>query len=282
MKRFKISILVEDTIDKQKKDLGMSAKHGLSIHINRIKPQTSILMDTGQSPEILLNNMKILDLNLDKIDVIFLSHGHYDHTGGLLGIYEKTKSKIPLIAHPDVFSPKFKTTPHLKDIGCPSSLKQIESNTNVISTRNPVPIADGIITTGEVKRTTIYEKPKSFWTIKNEIFVEDMLLDDQSLILNIENKGLVILSGCAHSGIINTIKHAQLLTGIRNIHGVIGGFHLKISNEKTIKKTIEDLVTINPSFISPCHCTGSKSVKRLSKFFGKRYNPLKTGDILEI
>lgn len=282
MKRFNITILVEDTIDKRKKALGMLAKHGLSILINRIKPQTSILMDTGQSSDILLHNMKMLDLALDKLDIIFLSHGHYDHTGGLLGIYNKIKRNIPIIAHPDVFRPKFKTTPHLKYIGCPSRLAQIELNTNVLSSRNPVPIADGIITTGEVQRTTSYEKPKGFWTVKNEIFVEDMLVDDQALILNIENKGLVILSGCAHSGIINTIRHAQILTGVKKVHAVIGGYHLKNSSEETICKTLEDLVKINPAFIYPCHCTGSKNVQRLSRFFGKRCNPLKTGVILEI
>ena len=160
MKRFKVTVLVEDTIDEQEKALGMEAKHGLSIFISRIKPQTSILMDTGQSSDMLLNNMKILEIDLEKLDVIFLSHGHYDHTGGLLGIYKKIKRNIPIIAHPDVFKPKFKITTHLKYIGCPFRFTQHELNTNVLLTRNPVPIADGIIASGEIQRTTSYEKPK--------------------------------------------------------------------------------------------------------------------------
>ena len=240
-------------------------------------------MDTGPSSSILLRNMEIMDVRLKNIDAILLSHCHYDHTGGLLGTLKEIKRDIPVIAHPNIFSPNFRITPKIKYIGLPFTLFELESFGSIfILAKNSVRIADGVVTTGEIERITPYEKPQGFWTVENERFVEATMRDDQALILNFKDKGLVIVSGCAHAGIINTVKHAQKLTGVSKVHALIGGFHLTDAEEERVKATITDLEQINPDFIYPCHCTGSKAIRRLIKSFKERCNLVRTGDTFNV
>jgi len=283
MKRVKFTVLVEDSLSASKKASGLKAKHGLSIFVETSKPKLKLLMDTGPSSNILLRNMEVLSASLKNIDAILLSHCHYDHTGGLHGTLKEMKKDIPVIAHPDIFSPNFKLAPNLKYIGSPFKLFELESFGGIfLLAKNSVRIADGVVTTGEIERITPYEKPQGFWTVENDRFVEATMRDDQALMLNLEDKGLVVVSGCAHAGIINTIKHAQKLTGVSKVHAVIGGFHLTDSEEERVKATINDLAQINPDFIYPCHCTGSKAVRHLVESFKGRCNPLRTGDTFNL
>jgi len=283
MKEVKFSVLFEDSLTASRKAQGLQAKHGLSILVEMSKPKLRIMMDTGQSSDILLSNMEALGISLERIDAILMSHGHYDHTGGLLGILKELKRNVPIIAHPDVFNPKFKLSPKLRYIGSPFNPSEVMSYGGVLlSAINSVRIMDGVLATGEIERVTSYEKPQGFWTVENERFIEDTMRDDQSLILDLEDKGLVVVSGCAHAGIINTIRHSQKLMGVKHVHAVVGGFHLKDSNEETIKATIDDLTEINPDFIFPCHCTGSEPIRELTEGFKDRCDPLTTGDTFEV
>jgi len=122
MKKVKLTVLVEDSVNASKKALGLEAKHGLSIFIERIKPKSTILMDTGQSPDIILRNIEILGVSLEKIDAIFLSHGHYDHTGGLLEILKKINRDIPIIAHPNHLTQNLRWLQTLDTLVYPSNL----------------------------------------------------------------------------------------------------------------------------------------------------------------
>lgn len=206
MKSFKLTFLLEDTVSASKRAMGLKAEHGLSIVVERTKPKISILMDTGSSPDVLGHNARILGFNFDKFDAVFLSHGHYDHTGGLMEVLKFSKKEVVGIAHPDAFKPKLAIRPKLRYIGVPFGCYEFGCYAKLILVRNSVKIAENIITTGEIERSTPYEGPRCFWTIEGNVFLDDSMKDDQGLVLNLEDKGLVILSGCAHAGIINTIK----------------------------------------------------------------------------
>jgi 7,8-dihydropterin-6-yl-methyl-4-(beta-D-ribofuranosyl)aminobenzene 5'-phosphate synthase len=283
VEKLKVTILAEDSVTMEKPDL--VAKHGLSFLIETSFAGTDsrILADAGPPPDIALQNADIMGVSLQKVDGIFISHGHYDHAGGLLGILKSINKPIPVLAHPRIFSPKFAHKPNLKYIGLgydPSSV----TNTGgaLILARNPVKIMDGVTTSGEVARETIYEKAEGLWTVENECFMQDAVIDDQALIVNVSSKGLVVVTGCAHSGIINTLRHAQKMTGINKVCAVVGGFHLDKADDERIVASIDELVKINPAAIYPCHCTGSKATRRLLDSFGDRCKPVQTGDVIQI
>ena len=283
VKKLKLAVLAEDSVGDSQR--GVIAKHGLSflIETEGKTDKVSLLMDTGPSPDIVLHNAEKMGVDLTKIDAVFLSHGHYDHTGGLIGILKQIDKEVPVIAHPEVFGLKLKLVPSLKYIGSPCKPSEVEASGGVLLlARNPVTIARGIMTSGEIERNVAYEKVEDFWTVEDETFKEDLMPDDQALAINVEGKGLVVLSGCAHSGIINTIRTVQKVTGVSKVGAILGGFHLVSADNKRIQLTVEELLKTNPEVIGPCHCTGSKAVDRLVKAFGGVCKALKTGDTIEI
>ncbi len=283
VKKVQITVLIENS--KNSAEPKLQAKHGLSFFITATidDSKVMIMMDTGPSSDALLHNVDALDINLQNVDVIALSHGHYDHTGGLIEALKQIKKQVPVIAHPTLFDPKFKIMPHLKLIGAPVRRSDVESVGGVpLMATGPVKIADGITTTGEVPRRTAFESVRGFWTVHNRSFLEDMMLDDQSLVIDVEDKGLVVVAGCAHSGIINTINHAQKITANSRVYAVLGGFHLNSANDERIQATVDELEKLDPHFVGPCHCTGKKATKKIAEAFGDRCRPLHTGDIIEL
>ncbi|MHC3130395.1 MAG: MBL fold metallo-hydrolase [Candidatus Bathyarchaeota archaeon] len=282
VKNVQITVLIEDSNSSAKPHL--KAKHGIAFFIKaKIDDnEVTIMMDTGPSPDVLLHNVDAMGVNLEDVNVIALSHGHYDHTGGLIEALKRMKKHVPVIGHPTVFEPKLSLMPHLRLIGAPFRVSDVESVGGVpLLAADPVKIADGIATTGEVPRRTAFERVTGFWAVHNRRFVEDMMLDDQSLVIDVEGKGLVVVAGCAHSGIINTIKYAQKITGNSRVYAVLGGFHLWNAENKNIQATVDELEKLDPEFVGPCHCTGKKAIKKIAEAFGDRCHPLHTGDIIE-
>ncbi len=282
VKNVQIAVLIENSKNSAKPKL--QAKHGLSFFITATIDDSTvkIMMDAGPSLEVLLNNVGVLGVNLEDVDVVALSHGHYDHTGGLIEALKQMKKRVPVIGHPTLFDPKLKLMPHLTLIGAPFRHSDVESVGGVpLMATGPVKIADGITTTGEVPRTTDFESVRGFWTVHNKSFVDDLMLDDQSLVIDVENKGLVVVAGCAHSGIINTIKYAQKITGNSRVYAVLGGFHLWKADDKRIQATVDELKKLDIGFVGPCHCTGKKAIKKFAEAFGDRYRPIRMGDIIE-
>ncbi len=241
-----------------------------------------LLMDTGASGEVTLHNLEMLGIDLNDIDLIFLSHGHYDHTGGLMDLLRRMKRRVPVIAHPEIFAPKLKARPFLKNIGLPFSRSQLEEHAVILLSKNPTTLAPGVITTGEVERKTAFEHVEGFWTIRDGIYQPDTIVDDQSLVLKLDDRGLVVISGCAHSGIINIIQQAKRLTCSDKICAVIGGFHLIDSDEVRINKTVEELLALDPEIVRPGHCTGAHAISMLQNALGERCKPLFTGEIVEL
>jgi len=279
----KLTVLIENT--KNASNPKLEPKHGLSVYVTATidNNKVTVLMDTGPSSQKLLHNIKELNINLEKVNAVVLSHGHYDHTGGLIGALEKIGKQVPVVGHPTVFSPKLSMMPYLRLIGAPFRACNVESANGVpILANNPVKIADGITTTGEVPRTTSFEKVSGFWAVHKKSFVDDNMLDDQSLIIDVEGKGLVVLAGCAHSGIINTIKYAKKITGTSKVYAVFGGFHLIGAKENKLQATIDELKLFDPAVVAPCHCTGKIAIKKFAEEFKDRFLSVHTGTVIKI
>jgi len=282
VKNVQITVLIEDSNSSAKPQL--KTKHGLAFLIKaKIDDnEATIMMDTGPTPDVLLHNVDAMGVNLEDVDVIALSHGHYDHTGGLIETLKRMKKRVPVIGHPTVFDPKLSLMPHLRLIGAPFRVSDVEAVGGVpLLAADPVKIADGIATTGEVPRITAFESVRGFWAVHNGRFIEDKMLDDQSLVIDVEGKGLVVVAGCAHSGIINTIKYAQKITENSMVYAVLGGFHLWNAENKRIQATVDELKKLDLKFVGPCHCTGKKAIKKIAEAFGDRCQPLHAGDIIE-
>lgn len=283
VKKVELTILVDDSANPDKPNL--LAKHGLSFFIKAETSggEVSLMMDTGPASKVLLHNIETMGINLRKTEAVLVSHAHYDHTGGLIEALKRIGKKVPVIAHPKIFDPKFKMKPSLKFIGASFKLHEVETAGGIpLLATSPVKIAEGIIASGEVERKVAFEKVEGFWTVENGKFVEDIMLDDQALIISVEDKGLVVVAGCAHSGIINTIKYAEKITEISRVYAVLGGFHLRDADDNRIQATVNELMKLDPKFIGPCHCTGSKAVNPFLEAFGNRCRPLRVGDIVKV
>ena len=273
-----VTAIIENTSNKP----GFYAEHGLSMLIEIISEDKTIkiLMDAGQSTFAFLNNAQRLKIDLSDIDAIVISHGHFDHTGALLDILRKIPRQIPIIGHPNMFDKKYSKHARLRYIGVPFSKDDLQHTGILTLSETPVKVAPSACTTGEINRTLISSLSNKLLTKKNDMLVKDELLDDQALIVNMK-EGLVIIAGCAHSGIVNTIFHSQKLTNREKIIGVIGGFHLVESDPETIKAVLEILNTLNPTVLAPCHCTGFLAQKIFSDNL-EGFKLFNTGTILKI
>lgn len=274
-----IKILVENTARLGIKNI--LGAHGLAIHlkIKYEKDATNILFDTGPSHKVIKNNIEEMKVKLDEIDMIILSHGHYDHTGGLMGILKSLNKKIPVIAHPDCFLPKFTLKKRFRYQGTPFTISEIQQNSNLLRLKEPIKITRQVYTSGEIPRETEFEKISGAKTIKDHRIVDDKMLDDQSLIINFKD-GLIIITGCAHAGIINIIKRSVKLTKERRIKAIIGGFHLADAKKERIKRTIEALKSYKVEKIMPCHCTGENTIVRMALEFGDKMKRVSAGETL--
>jgi len=241
------------------------AEHGFSalVTITCDGNARSLLFDFGFSEDGATRNAEALNANIQAVEVLALSHGHLDHVGGIKKFMELTgKSSLDLVLHPWSFvNPRFlKITEEFK-VYFPAFTKEkaTECGVNVIETEDPYRLIDGqALFLGQIPRVTTYEKgaPDLCCEVEGKEMA-DPFHDDTGLAFNVKGKGLVVLSGCAHSGIVNTVKHAQQVTGIDAVYAVMGGFHLSGTDFDTvIKPTTDDLKSFEPDWIVPTHCTG--------------------------
>ncbi|MBI9052666.1 MAG: MBL fold metallo-hydrolase [Bacteroidales bacterium] len=255
----RLSILTENTASGK-----FCAEHGLSYYI---ESDVNILFDTGHS-DVFLQNAKKLNIDINQVDTVVLSHGHWDHGDGLRFISEKT-----LICHPDAFKKRFRKNGN-ENIGLELSLDQLKEKFDIITSCKPCPISKNIIFLGEIPRLNSFESQTTAFTLENNI--EDFVIDDSGLVIKLDEE-IVVISGCAHSGICNMIEYAKLITGINKIRAVIGGFHLKYNNQQT-QATIKYLKSQDVAEIYPSHCTELDALAAFNEDFNIKQ--LKTGMIL--
>jgi 7,8-dihydropterin-6-yl-methyl-4-(beta-D-ribofuranosyl)aminobenzene 5'-phosphate synthase len=256
------------------------AEHGLSLLVTVYQGEDkhTILFDTGYTKVGVLHNMAQLGVNIEDIEAIVLSHGHMDHTGTLYEILNKISHTIPLVLHPGIFQhPRYTRRPDGAKSIWPRTVVKDDlngKNVDIIESKTPVCIADDMImVTGEVERITPFEKgmPNALMEQNGEL-VHDPINDDQSIAMKLKGKGLVVVSGCAHAGIVNTLMFAQKTIGEQKIHAVLGGFHLSGPFfEKFHDPTIDAFKKINPDVLMPMHCTGWKAVHRFQKEFPESF-----------
>jgi 7,8-dihydropterin-6-yl-methyl-4-(beta-D-ribofuranosyl)aminobenzene 5'-phosphate synthase len=258
----KVTTLTENTAN-----YGYLAEWGLSIlvEVDNLK----ILMDSGLSVTA-THNAQLMGVDLTTIDRIVLSHGHADHTGGLRDVL-RMKKGVEVIAHPDIWASKYtRRDLHGKAqyIGIPYSREELEScGARFNLTKEPVHISEHIMTTGEIPMQSAFESIENNFFVKEDgIFHKDLLADDLGLIIDTEF-GLVVILGCAHRGIVNTLRHAQKLTGKELVHAAIGGTHLIQASEERIKHTIADLKNMGIQRLGVSHCTGFRASAILSQAF---------------
>ena len=273
----RIRTLVEDTVEKP----DLIGEHGLSFWIST--PDGDILFDTGQGAALVRNAVRI-GIDWKRITSIVLSHGHYDHTGGLASVLAETGAK-PVFAHPSAFAPKYsRKTGELRSIRMPASRETLESaGMQLRACTAPVEVAPGVLATGPIPRVTGFEQvPPHFLTLPAEKsdLVPDLLEDDQALILGPRSAPVVVL-GCAHAGIVNTLLYAAELAGTNRFSLVIGGTHLIDADEMRLQRTLEALRQFEIMKIAPCHCTGLRGQFALWEQFGAVFQPNHTGDRIE-
>ena len=242
------------------------AEHGLSYLIEY--DGKTILFDTGQS-DMYLKNAQIMNINMKNLDMIILSHGHFDHGNGLSYLYRSN-----LLCHPGCFVRRYRKT-NKKYIGLKNSRAELSSMFNMITSAGPYKISDKIYFLGEIPRLTDFESQSTSFVFEDG--TPDFVMDDSAMAMALP-EGLFVVTGCGHSGIVNTLEHAKRITGQEKVFGIMGGFHLKEIDHQT-KETIGYLKKNKINHIFPSHCIELPALSSLYDNF--RIRQLKTGDILD-
>jgi 7,8-dihydropterin-6-yl-methyl-4-(beta-D-ribofuranosyl)aminobenzene 5'-phosphate synthase len=274
-----LSVLAEDSIGFDTPFLG---RFGISVllELKSENVEKCILYDTNSEAAPVLHNLKIMGKSLDDVTTIFISHCHYDHTDGLAGILDAIGRPIPVLAHPEIFRPCFEINPdgirHIGIVG--HSRTDFEQKGAVFTlTQSPLNLMTGVTTSGEIERVTSFEVLEDLYTIVDGEVIQDHERDDAAVILNFE-QGLVIVTGCCHAGIVNTMMHAKKVTGVDKVHAVVGGLHFQDASEEKIEKSIEALGEVDWIFTG--HCTGFDGMRRLANAHGDRFAPIHTGSMI--
>ncbi len=266
---------------------GLLAEHGFSalVTVRRGASTQTLLFDTGISPTGMVTNAERLGIDLAELRGVVLSHGHFDHAGGLAGLAGTLgRSGMPMLAHPLAWTRRRLAAPGQEPFDMPTPSKHAlhGEGFEVIERRWPSLLLDGaVLITGEVDRTTEFEHgmPPAHQAWTGSAWQHDPLVaDDQALLVHVRGKGLAVLTGCGHAGAVNIVRHAMRLTGVSRLHALIGGLHLSgQAFEPIIPPTVEALTALSPQLLAPGHCTGWRAQHALAAALPGAWVPSSSG-----
>ena len=244
------------------------------VRVQRDGRERTLLFDTGVSPTGMVENMRRLGIAPADIEVLVLSHGHWDHVTGIEGLVrELGRARLPVTIHPEFWARRRIRFPGLEPAELPATSRSALEGMgfSIVEQRRPSFLLDGaVLITGEVDRTTAFETGfEGHEALRDRDWAPDpLILDDQALVVHLRDRGLVVLSGCGHAGIVNTVRYARRLTGTDAVAAVIGGFHLSGPMfEHIIDPTVDAFAELSPSLLMPAHCTGWKAQQKLASRF---------------
>ena len=248
------------------------------VRIEKAGRTRTLLFDTGVSPSGMVENMRRLAIDPADIEVIVLSHGHWDHVTGMEGLVRVLGStSLPVMIHPEFWSRRRISFPGLLTAEFPATSRGAleEMGFTIVEERQPSFLLDGaVLITGEVDRETPFETGfAGHQALREDGWQADpLILDDQALVLSLGDRGLVVLSGCGHAGIVNTVRYARRLTGQDKVGAIVGGFHLSGPMfEPIIGPTVEALAELSPSLLVPAHCTGFTACHQIAARFPEAF-----------
>jgi 7,8-dihydropterin-6-yl-methyl-4-(beta-D-ribofuranosyl)aminobenzene 5'-phosphate synthase len=256
-------------------DGALHAEHGLAYHVETVvagRPH-AFLFDFGTDIQGVARNIDLLKIDLKTVEALALSHDHFDHQAALVDLLEAKKDEIPkgipFYVGERFFQGTYWRTPdgHVMDLlGLNKEAIERLDMVRIVEVRDPTSIVPGAVSTGRIEQVTEYERiPPFFVTKKGDQFVQEDFIGEQAIVLNAKGKGLVVLSGCAHRGIVNAVKQAQAMTDREKVHALIGGFHLTGARPEVIQRTIGDIKAIRPDYIIPAHCTGFEAIAAFAR-----------------
>jgi 7,8-dihydropterin-6-yl-methyl-4-(beta-D-ribofuranosyl)aminobenzene 5'-phosphate synthase len=262
------------------------AEHGFSVLVTvaRAGREHRILFDAGTSPDGVVENMRRLGINPASIEAIVCSHGHFDHTTGIDGLIRVLgRANLPVLIHPHFWRRRRIVLPGREPLEIPTTSRRAlaEAGFDVIEERRPSFLFDrSVLVTGEVARTTGYEPgfpPQQAW-LDGGWQPDPLVLDDQALVINVAGRGLVVITGCGHAGVVNIARWASRLTGGQSLYALLGGFHLNGPVfEPLIPRVLDDLAAMDPGVLVPAHCTGWRAQHALSARFPAAFVPNTVG-----
>ncbi len=253
----------------------MHAEHGLAYYVETdVQGKTSACMfDFGLDPAGVTNNIEVLNIDPGKAQAFVLSHGHFDHWGGAVEILRRYQARIagdtPFYTGEQAFLHRYSLNTATNEIIGIGKLEKGDIETlglTVKEVHEPTQIIPGAFCTGKIDRVTEYERvPASLLVDRGNGPEADDFRGEQALLFNLRNKGLIVLSGCAHAGIVNTVRHARKVSGIRKVYAILGGFHLVHAKPEIIRNTVSDIADMRPDLVAPMHCTGFEATVEFSR-----------------
>jgi len=261
-------------VDRYEEDEPVLAEHGFSVHIRLGALGPQILLDAGFSQVALPHNLPRLGIHPGAVDQVVISHGHPDHTGALEIFLRLAWKRTPVVVHPDAFLERWDQLSDGSKEGPWQQDRRSWENAGaeIVSLLEPCELAPGCLATGPVPRRTDFEKGTGSAIYRQGTeFVSDPIRDDQAIVINVKGKGLVVVSGCAHAGIVNTLLYAREISGVDRLWAVVGGFHLQGAAEDVVRRTIGELKALGPQLVMPCHCTGFEATRRFAEEMPGRF-----------